>query len=125
MLGWVNLEQDVLLGPAVQIPSGPHTHGIEDLSVPIREQPGKPRRITIARDSWIGAGALVLADVSSQCVIGAGSIVTKPTQARTISVGIPAREIGKRGEATTLPERAAVMSPPATQVDEVRAETTQ
>ncbi|MCD0458876.1 acyltransferase [Roseiconus lacunae] len=122
MLGWVRLGPDVLLGPAVQIPSGPHTHGVARLDVPIREQPGSPRCIDVGADSWVGAGAMILADVGAQCVVGGGSIVTKPTRPRTISAGIPAREIGKRGEATTLPERPQGTESPVTQADEVRAE---
>src|SRR5690349_12667637 len=37
-LGLTHLERNVLLGPAVQVPSGGATHGIADLSLPIREQ---------------------------------------------------------------------------------------
>ncbi|TWU21224.1 putative acetyltransferase [Novipirellula galeiformis] len=96
MLGWVDLEADVLLGPAVQIPSGPQTHGIERLDVPVRTQPGSPRRVTIGRDSWIGAGAIVLADVAEQTIVGAGSIVTKPLAARCVAVGNPACPLVER-----------------------------
>ena len=45
MLGLVTLERDVLLGPAVQIPSGPLIHGIERLDIPIRGQTGQPCRV--------------------------------------------------------------------------------
>jgi len=124
MLGSVTIERDVLLGPAVQIPSGPNVHGIARLDIPIREQPGDPQHITIGRDSWIGANATILADVGQQSVVGAGSIVTKPTEPCTIVVGNPARPIAKRGEATSLPQREASKgnSPPVTQADEVRAD---
>lgn len=102
LLGSVTLEQDVLLGPAVQIPSGPQTHGIERLDIPVRMQPGQPRHIVVGRDSWIGAAAVVLADVGAQCVIGAGSIVTKPIETQHIAVGNPARSLGARRVAGTL-----------------------
>ncbi|QDS96364.1 Putative acetyltransferase [Roseimaritima multifibrata] len=96
ILGLVTLEADVLLGPAVQIPSGPMTHGIERLDVSIRSQPGQRQRITVGRDSWIGGGSIVLADVQQQTVVGAGSIVTKPTGPRVIVVGNPARPLASR-----------------------------
>lgn len=96
MLGLVTLEDDVLLGPGVQIPSGPQTHGIERLDVPIREQPGNLRRVTVGRDSWIGAASIVLADVAEQTVVGAGSLVTKPHPPRSILGGIPANVIRPR-----------------------------
>ncbi len=98
MLGWVTLQDDVLLGPAVQIPSGPQTHRTESLETPIREQPGSLRRVTIGRDSWIGAASVVLADVGSQTVVGANSTVTKPLQDRSIAVGSPAKQVGERGD---------------------------
>ena len=98
MLGDVTLEEDVLLGPAVQIPSGPTTHGFESLETPIRLQPGQKRHITIGRDSWVGASAIVLADISAQCVVGAASVVTKATAPRSIVVGNSARRVAWRGD---------------------------
>ena len=96
MLGSVTLEEDVLLGPAVQIPSGPNLHGISTLDIPIRDQPGEPCRVTVGRDSWIGAGSIVLADIAAQTVVGAGSIVTKRFEPRCILVGNPARVLRMR-----------------------------
>lgn len=96
MLGLVTLQEDVLLGPAVQIPSGPQTHGVERLDIPIRNQPGHVQRITIGRDSWIGAGSIVLADIAEQTVVGAGSLVTKRHPAQSILVGTPAKVIRSR-----------------------------
>ncbi|QDV14263.1 putative lipopolysaccharide biosynthesis O-acetyl transferase WbbJ [Rosistilla oblonga] len=102
MLGLVTLQQDVLLGPAVQIPSGPQTHGTARLDIPIRQQPGTQVRVTVGRDSWIGAGAIVLADVGDQTIVGAGSIVTKPTASRVVVVGNPAAPLYDRPSATNL-----------------------
>lgn len=96
MLGLVTLEEDVLLGPAVQIPSGAMTHGIERLDTPIRLQPGKKQRITVGTDTWIGAQSIVLANIGSQTVIGAGSIVTRAIPTRVIAAGIPAKTIQQR-----------------------------
>ena len=96
MIGLVTIHRDVLLGPAVQIPSGPHTHGIEDLSVPIRQQPGTPQRIVIGADSWIGCQSVVLANVGEKTVVAAGSVVTKTTPSRSVIGGIPAKLIRNR-----------------------------
>jgi acetyltransferase-like isoleucine patch superfamily enzyme len=96
MIGLVTLERDVLLGPGVQIPSGPQIHGIDRLDIPIRNQPGTPKRVSIGHDSWIGGGCVILADVAPQCVIGAGSVVTKPTNPQTIVAGVPASELRSR-----------------------------
>jgi virginiamycin A acetyltransferase len=96
LLGMVTLEQDVLLGPAVQILSGPNLHGINNLEIPIREQPGEPVRVTVGQDSWIGAGSILLASIAPQTVVGAGSIVTKQFEPRSILVGNPARVLRSR-----------------------------
>ncbi len=92
-LGDVTLEDDVLLGSHVSVINGGAQHGIERLDVPIREQPGILPRVTIGGDSWIGDRSLVLADVGCHCVIGGGSVVTRPIPDYAIAVGVPARVI--------------------------------
>lgn len=97
-LGWVTIEEDVLLAPSVHVLGGPHMHTFDSLNIPIRNQPRKPHCVTIGRDSWIGTGTVVLADVSSQVVVGANSTVTKPIPARAIAVGSPAKILNFRDE---------------------------
>ena len=89
-LGWVHLERDVLIASGVQIPSGPFTHGTASLDRPIREQPGSPRMVRIGEGSWIGSGAVVLADVGKHCVVAAGAVVTKPLPDYVMAGGVPA-----------------------------------
>ena len=74
-LGLVHLEANVLLAAGVHVPSGAHTHGT-DLSSPIREQPGRLRRVRIGAGSWIGSNAVVIADVGRDTIVGAGAVVT-------------------------------------------------
>lgn len=96
MIGDVELQDDVLLGSHVSIINGNRQHGIARLDIPVREQPGEYPRITIGQDTWIGDRAIVMADVGKHCVIGAGSVVTKPLEDYAIAVGNPARVIGWR-----------------------------
>lgn len=96
MLGLVTLHEDVLLGPSVQIPSGPNTHGTSSVNEPIRLQPGQLRRVSIGRDSWIGCNAIILEDQAEQTIIGAGSIATRKHDSRTVIAGNPATVIGRR-----------------------------
>lgn len=95
-LGDITLEDDVLLGSHISIMNGGAQHGIERLDIPIREQPGIWPRITIGKDSWIGDRAVVLADVGKHCVIGAGSVVTKPIPDYAIALGVPAKVVRYR-----------------------------
>lgn len=95
-LGLVHLERDVLLGPAVQIPSGARTHGTGEPSRPIREQVGVRACVRIGAGSWVGGGAVVLADVGRDSVIGAGAVVTDVIPDRVLAAGVPARVIRQR-----------------------------
>ena len=95
-LGEVTIEDDVLLGSHISIMNGGAQHGIDRLDIPVREQPGTWPRITIGQDSWIGDRAVVLADVGKHCVIGAGSVVTKPIPDYAIAVGSPAKIVRYR-----------------------------
>lgn len=108
MLGAVTLEDDVLLGSHVSVINGGGQHGIERLDVPIREQPGVYPRVTIGRDTWIGDRSVVMADVGRHCVVGAGSVVTRPIPEYSIAVGVPARVVRSRlaGNVEAQPPRS-------------------
>lgn len=97
-LGDVELEDDVLLASNVSAMNGSEQHGISRLDIPIREQPGRMIPITIGRDSWIGERAVIAASVGRHCVIGAGSVVTKPIPDYAIAMGVPARVVRFRNE---------------------------
>jgi acetyltransferase-like isoleucine patch superfamily enzyme len=95
-LGEVTLADDVLLGSHVSIMNGSAQHGIARLDVPIREQPGVWPHVTIGADTWIGDRSVVMADVGAHCVIGAGSIVTKPIPDFAVAAGAPAKVLRYR-----------------------------
>ncbi|MBZ0268211.1 acyltransferase [bacterium] len=96
-LGLVSLGDDVLLASGVDVLSGSGQHQFEDPEKPVREQGGEFKRVSIGFDTWIGNRTVVMADVGSRCVIGAGSIVTGPLPDRSVAVGVPARIVGERG----------------------------
>lgn len=97
-LGDVTLEDDVLLASHVSVANGSNQHGTERLDLPIREQPGTWPHVTIGRDSWVGDRATVLADIGRYCVIGAGSVVTKPIPDYAVAVGVPAKVVRFRNQ---------------------------
>ena len=95
-LGLVSIEADVLLADGVRIPSGAHTHNVQDLAQPIREQGGSLVMVRVGAGSWIGSGAVILADVGRNCVVGAGAVVTKPLPDGVVAAGVPAKVIRVR-----------------------------
>lgn len=104
-LGWVVLEPDALLGAGVHVPSGARTHGIDDATVPIRDQPALKTAVRIGAGSWIGSAAVVLADVGRDAVIGAGAVVTRAIPDRSVAGGVPARVL--RSRTPHIDERSA------------------
>ena len=96
VLGLVHIERDVLIGSGVQITSGSQTHGTGDASKPIREQEGTPALVRVGAGSWIGSGAIIMADIGANAVVGAGSVVTKPVPDSVVAAGVPAVVIRPR-----------------------------
>ena len=101
-LGHVHLERDVLLAAGVHVPSGPYTHGT-DPSSPIHGQAGSLRVVRIGAGTWVGSNAVVLADIGSHTIVGAGAVVTRPLPDRVIAAGVPARIVKRRDEPTSVP----------------------
>jgi virginiamycin A acetyltransferase len=94
-IGLAHVGPGALIAAGVHIPSGPRTHGI-DPSESIRDQPRHERLVQIGAGAWIGNNAVVLADVGSGTVVGAGAVVTRPLPAEVIAAGVPARVIRRR-----------------------------
>ena len=98
-IGWAVIEADVLVAAGVHIPSGARTHGMDDLSLPMRDQPSSKSPVRIGAGAWIGSAAVVMADVGTDTVVGAGAVVTKPIADRVIAGGVPARVLRERSGA--------------------------
>jgi virginiamycin A acetyltransferase len=98
-LGLVHLRRDVLLAAGVHVPSGQRIHPIDDPSTTIRERPLTRTLVTIGEGSWIGTGAIVMADVGSHSVVGAGAVVTAPVPDLVVAAGVPARVVKARASA--------------------------
>jgi virginiamycin A acetyltransferase len=99
-LGELTLGDDVLIGSHVSVTNGAEQHGTDRLDIPMREQPGQWPHVTIGSDTWIGDRAVVMADVGTHCIIGAGAVVTKPIPDYAVAVGVPAVVVRFRGPFT-------------------------
>lgn len=99
ILGRVVIGERTQIASAVQILSGRHQHA-RDAEGRIQGADTEAfQPVSIGPDCWIGAGAIVMADVGAGATIGAGSVVTKPIPPNTVAVGSPARVLGGQAPA--------------------------
>lgn len=91
VLGMCEIGERTQIASHVQILSGKHQHARDGDSriVGASEEQFKP--VSIGADCWIGASAIVMADIGPGTTIGAGSVVTRAVPANAVAVGNPAR----------------------------------
>jgi acetyltransferase-like isoleucine patch superfamily enzyme len=91
ILGKAVIGDGTQVASGAQILSGQHQH-IRDSSGAFHEA-GDFVSVTIGPDCWIGAAAIVMADVGARTTIGAASVVTRPIPPDSVAVGSPARVV--------------------------------
>jgi virginiamycin A acetyltransferase len=94
-IGLADLGNDVMLADGVQVLSGRHQHGNEvvEEGKTLRDNPQVFSKVTIGAGAWIGAGAIIMADVGDHAVVGAGAVVIKPVPDFQRVAGVPAKPI--------------------------------
>src|SRR5262245_40929139 len=101
-IGFAEIGDEAMLADLVQILSGGREHG-QAAGDSMHEQPQTYSRVRIGRGAWIGAGAVVMADVGAGAIVGAGAVVTRPIPARSVAVGVPAKVIKLLETGVTCP----------------------
>ncbi len=97
ILGRVSIGDRVQIASGVSIPSGRHQHlmqqtGDRSLAAGLSHD-ASFATVHIGHDTWIGERAVVMADVGTGCVVGAGAVVCEPVPNGTLAVGVPAKSI--------------------------------
>ncbi len=101
ILGKTIIGDGTQVASSVQILSGQHQH-LRNSSGAFY-QGGDFVTVTIGPDCWIGAAAIVMADVGARTTIGAASVVTRPIPCDSVAVGSPARVIRSAQTAVSDP----------------------
>lgn len=100
VLGRVTLGRNVQVASLVQILSGARQHSRDASGTLQSGERGEFQRVEIGADCWVGAAAIVMANVGAGSTVGAGAVVTKPVEPGVVVVGNPARVL-KRLDGTT------------------------
>ena len=91
VLGRTSIGERTQIGSGVQILSGARQHGRDAEGRILSSDAGHFTTVRIGADCWIGAQAILMADIGEKTTIGAGSVVTKPIPPRSIAYGVPAK----------------------------------
>jgi acetyltransferase-like isoleucine patch superfamily enzyme len=91
----VTIGEHALLAPGVFLVDHTHNHA---RGLRLDEQGIASAAVTIGRDAWIGAHAVILHGVTigDGAIVGAGAVVTKDVAPHAIVAGVPARAVGER-----------------------------
>ena len=101
-LGHVEVGAHALIAAGVRIPSGRHAHPSGDLDAVEPTRVSGRSRVCIGPRAWIGTGAIVMADVGADTVVGAGAVVTTPLEGCVVAVVAPARVVRRRAPSPSL-----------------------
>jgi acetyltransferase-like isoleucine patch superfamily enzyme len=101
-LDYCTVGDSVLIGPNAVILSGGRVHRTENLELPIKRQGNLEKSPTvIGTGAWVGAAAVVMADICEHAIVGAGAVVTKPVPPYAVVAGNPAQVIRMRNEVSS------------------------
>ncbi len=90
IVGTARLEDEVLIASRVSILSGKYQHGGRGREVTANVY---YEQVRIGKKSWLGEGCVVMADVGSNCIVSAGSVVTRAVPEGATAIGNPARPV--------------------------------
>jgi acetyltransferase-like isoleucine patch superfamily enzyme len=92
----VSVGKDGLLAAYCYLIGGGHEWA--DPSRPVQEQRAVSHGVALHDNVWLGAGVKVLDGVTigSDCIIGAGAVVSGDVPARSVAAGVPARVLRQR-----------------------------
>jgi acetyltransferase-like isoleucine patch superfamily enzyme len=88
VIGHARIGSDVMIGSRVSIPSGKRQHLDEEGRL---AEVNRFDTVSIGGQSWIGEGAIILADIGSGCIVSAGAVVIKAVPGGCLVGGNPAK----------------------------------
>lgn len=93
ILGRAQIGDHTQIASSVQVLSGKKQHERGEAGQIYGAERGHFETISIGADCWIGAGAIVMAEVGQGSTVGAGAVVNQRIEPWSMAVGNPARVI--------------------------------
>lgn len=93
VLGRTGIGDRTQISSGVHILSGRRQHARAPDGRILGSAGGEFTSVSIGKDCWIGAAAIVMAEVGAGSTVGAGSVVVKPIPEGSVAVGSPARVV--------------------------------
>lgn len=90
VIGDAEIGEAAMIGSRVSIPSGRRQHFSETGTTTAQS---RFETVHIGARTWVGDGAIILADVAADSIVGAGAVVVKPVPEPALVVGNPARVV--------------------------------
>jgi virginiamycin A acetyltransferase len=90
-LGTITIGEGALIGSRVSVLSGKNQHQLGPDGRLTHCAPESLQPLRIGAETWIGEGALIMADVGNRCIVAAGSVVSLPIPDGCLVGGNPAR----------------------------------
>jgi len=91
VIGHADIGEQVMLGSRVSIPSGKRQH-LDDAGG-LTTETTHFDTVRIGRATWVGEGAIIMADLGSGSIVSSGSVVIHAAPDQVIVAGNPARVI--------------------------------
>jgi len=89
-IGFAEIGEEAMLADGVHVLSGGREHDHGDSRTSIHNQGQTLAKVRIGKGAWIGAGAVIMADVGAHAIVGAGSVVNRPIPPGVVAAGVPA-----------------------------------
>ncbi|MGH9890498.1 MAG: acyltransferase [bacterium] len=103
VVGHADISAGAMMGSRVSIPSGKRQH-LDDSGCLTDET--RFGRVEIGAGTWVGEGALIMADVGSRSIVSAGAVVVDKMPDHCLVAGNPGRvirELGQGGQGEVVP----------------------
>lgn len=87
VIGHARIGDHVVMASRISIPSGRRQH--LDESGKLSSEP-RFESVTVGRESWIGEGAIIMANVGEHCIVSAGAVIVNEMPGASLLAGNPA-----------------------------------